>query len=106
MNTLGDGDVSWMLKHDLRMQDILQYIPQRRVSKANIRIVFLGYYWKVWSLIDNGNFSALRGLDIRDDKPWEMGICGHYGIRRGLDTLEPNAKVSEIRIWSNDRLCQ
>ena len=26
-----------------------------------------------WSLIDNGNYAALRGLDVRDDKPWEMG---------------------------------
>lgn len=75
MNTLSGGDVSWMLKNGLRSQDILQYKYPSEIDfeKANIRIVFLGYFWKVWSLIDNGNFAALRGLDVRDDNPSEMG---------------------------------
>ena len=33
----------------------------------------MGYYWKDWSLVANGNFSTLRGLDIRNEKPWEIG---------------------------------
>ena len=75
MNTLGGGDISWILQKGFRKQDILQYAypPRSDFEKAGIRIVFLGYFWKVWSLIDNGNYSALRGLDVRDDKPWEMG---------------------------------
>jgi hypothetical protein len=75
MNTLSGGDFSWILEENFLEKEILQYAypPERDFEKAGIRIVFLGYFWKVWSLIDNGNFSALRGLDVRDDKPCEMG---------------------------------
>lgn len=75
MNTLGDGDISWILEGGLSTAEILQYIypTDNQISKAGIKIVFLGYFWKDWSLKDNGNYSALRGLDVRNDKPWEMG---------------------------------
>ena len=75
MNTLSGGDFSWILKNRFSLNKILQYVypGEDEIERAKIRIVFLGYFWKVWSLIDNGNYSALRGLDVRDDKPWEMG---------------------------------
>lgn len=80
MNTLGGGDISWILDYGFKRQEVLQYSypPESDFDKAGIRIIFLGYYWKIWSLIDNGNFSALRGLDVRDDRPWEMGE--HVGV--------------------------
>ena len=43
------------------------------MEDANLRITFLGYFWKNWSLLDNGNYAALRGLEIRNEKPWEIG---------------------------------
>jgi hypothetical protein len=43
------------------------------MEKADIRIIFLGYFWKDWSLIDNGNYAALRGLEVRNEKPWHIG---------------------------------
>lgn len=75
MNTLSGGDISWILEENFLEKDILQYLypSELEFQKAGIRVVFLGYFWRDWSLIDNGNFSALRGLDVRDDKPWEMG---------------------------------
>ena len=75
MNTLSGGDISWILEEGFSLKEILQYAypSESEIERAGIRIVFLGYFWKIWSLIDNGNFSALRGLDVRDDKPWEMG---------------------------------
>lgn len=75
MNTLGGGDITWMLKNEIKKNKILQYCypTDSEMDNANLRITFLGYFWKDWSLIDNGNFSALRGLDIRGDKPEEMG---------------------------------
>jgi len=75
MNTLGGGDITWLLSNEIKKSDILQYIypsPQE-MERANLRITFLGYFWKDWSLIDNGNFSALRGLEIRNEKPWDIG---------------------------------
>jgi len=75
MNTLSGGDISWILEQGFPREKILQYAypSEKEIERAGIRIVFLGYFWPDWSLIDNGNYSALRGLDVRNDKPWEMG---------------------------------
>jgi N-acetyl sugar amidotransferase len=75
MNTLGGGDVTWLLSDEVRHHQIIQYIypSEQEMKNANLRITFLGYFWKDWSLIDNGNYSALRGLDVRREKPWEIG---------------------------------
>lgn len=75
MNTLGGGDISWLLSENIKRNQILQYIypSEREMERANLRITFLGYFWKDWSLIDNGNYSVLRGLEIRSEKPWEIG---------------------------------
>lgn len=75
MNTLGGGDITWMLNNELKKNEILQYCypSNEEMDLANLRITFLGYFWKDWSLIDNGNFSALRGLDVRPEGPKEIG---------------------------------
>ncbi len=80
LNTLGDGDISWILKAGFKEKNIQQYkFPtEEEIERGGIRTVFLGYFWKDWSLVNNGNYSALRGLDIRKDKPWEMGE--HIGV--------------------------
>ncbi len=75
MNTLGGGDVTWMIKEDIKRYQILQYLypPEEAIDRAKIKITFLGYFWKDWSLIDNGNYAALRGLEVRNEKPWLTG---------------------------------
>jgi N-acetyl sugar amidotransferase len=80
MNTLGGGDITWLLSDEIKNSDILQYIypSEKEMEDANLRITFLGYFWKDWSLIDNGNYSALRGLDIRNEPPQDLG--DHVGI--------------------------
>jgi N-acetyl sugar amidotransferase len=80
MNTLGCGDISWLLSEEIKHQNILQYLYPSEIDMeiADLRITFLGYFWKDWSLVDNGIFATLRGLDIREDPPWEIG--DPYGI--------------------------
>jgi N-acetyl sugar amidotransferase len=80
MNTLGGGDITWLLSEEIKKNQILQYCypSEEDMERANLRITFLGYFWKDWSLIDNGNFSALRGLEIRNERPDEIG--DPYGI--------------------------
>jgi len=75
MNTLSGVDCTWLLSNEVRRQQILQYLypSEKEMEDANLRITFLGYFCKDWSLIDNANYSALRGLDIRQEKPWEIG---------------------------------
>ncbi len=80
LNTLGDGDLTWIINEGFLMNDILQYkFPSEiEMKRANLKTVFLGYFWRDWSIVNNGDYSALRGLDIRNEKPWEMG--DHLGI--------------------------
>lgn len=75
MNTLAGGDITWLLSDEIKHNQILQYAypSEKEMADAQLRITFLGYFWKDWSLVDNGNFSALRGLEIRNEKPWEIG---------------------------------
>ncbi len=75
MNTLGNGDITWLLNKNIKKNQILQYYypSEEDMNNANLRITFLGYFWKDWSLVDNGNFSVLKGLEIRMEKPWEIG---------------------------------
>jgi N-acetyl sugar amidotransferase len=80
MNTLGGGDNTWLLNEEINKNNILQYCypSEKEMEDANLRITFLGYFWRDWSLINNGNFSALRGLEIRNEPPQDIG--DHYGI--------------------------
>ena len=75
MNTLAGGDITWLLNEEVKKSQLLQYCypSEKEIINANIHIVFLGYFWKDWSLIDNGNFSALRGLEIRNEPPQDIG---------------------------------
>ena len=75
MNTLGGGDFTWLLREGVKRNQILQYLypSETEMDKADIRITFLGYFWRDWSLVDNGNYAALRGLEVRDEKPWHIG---------------------------------
>lgn len=80
MNTLSGGDIQWLLDEGLKKTDILQftYPSESDLEKADIKITFLGYFWKNWSSIDNAVFSGLHGLEYRANKPWETGDL--YGI--------------------------
>ena len=75
MNTLGGGDFTWLLRDGVKRNQVLQYLypSEKEMDKADIRITFLGYFWKDWSLVDNGNYAALRGLEVRNEKPWHIG---------------------------------
>lgn len=75
MNTLGGGDISWLMDEEIQARHILQYhYPSvDHIERSGIKICFLGYFWKEWSLLDNGTYSALRGLDVRREPGSEIG---------------------------------
>lgn len=70
-NTLQGGNFNWLLDIGLEKKQILQYIypSDLEMDKASIRIVFLDYFMKEFSLITNGNFSLLRGLYTKKPNP-------------------------------------
>jgi N-acetyl sugar amidotransferase len=77
-NTIGGGDMTWLISDEIKKTQLLQYCypSEKEMDNANLKIVFLGYFWKDWSLIDNGNYSALRGLEVREDIPINTGDIG------------------------------
>ena len=95
MNTLANGDFSWMLDENITEKDILQYLypSEVEIEQSEIQIAFLGYFWKLWSLRDNGAYSALNGLEIRPGKPWEIGdITGVTSLDEDWVTLNQMIK--------------
>ena len=75
MNTLAGGDYRSLLGDEIKTNDILQYLypSEAEMDRAGIQIAFLGYFWRIWSLRSNGTYAVLHGLDVRDEKPWEIG---------------------------------
>ncbi|NBV84106.1 N-acetyl sugar amidotransferase [bacterium] len=80
MNTLKGGDPSWMCSEGITKKDILQYYypPHAEMERAGVQIVYLGYFWKDWSLVENANYGAVNGLEIRNEPPQEIG--DPYGV--------------------------
>jgi N-acetyl sugar amidotransferase len=74
-NTLAGGDPSWLCNEEISPKDILPYYypADADMIRANIRIIYLGYFWKVWSRLENGLVAAVNGLDVRDDAPKDIG---------------------------------
>jgi N-acetyl sugar amidotransferase len=74
-NTLAGGKFDWLLIDSIKPKEILQYrYPEdEEMEKAGLRIIYLGYFMNDWTKLDNGVFSALRGLHIRTNNPSEIG---------------------------------
>ena len=78
-NTLAGGDINWIIDEGFKKNQVLQYSypSDEEMERANLRIVFLAHFWKDFSIFTNGNFAALRGLDIRGEDP--KGNADHWG---------------------------
>ena len=68
-NTLGGGDIEWMIDKD---KDIhheylfpYQFPNPSNIRMLGIKIVYLGYYFKDFNNISNAKFSIAHGLEIR-----------------------------------------
>jgi N-acetyl sugar amidotransferase len=80
MNTLKGGSPDWMLDNSIRKSQILQYYypSETEIDRAGIQIVYLGYFWKDWALIDNANYAIIHGLEVRSEHPVDIG--DPYGV--------------------------
>lgn len=78
-NTLSSGH-SWMLTEGFQYKHILPYIyPQDVDLKCReIKIVYLGWFWRNWSNINNAMISCAYGLTKRTDNVTKNGDL--YGI--------------------------
>jgi N-acetyl sugar amidotransferase len=70
MNTLsGANDINWLLESGESLQNLIPYVyPTADEFENNeIRIIYLGWFLKDWSLVNNGMYAVLNGLEIRED---------------------------------------
>ncbi len=79
-NTFSEGKVDWIKKAGFKKEKIFQfeYPSQKEIKKFKIQSVYLGWFWKDWSIVNNGAYSALEGLQIREDKP--KNTADLYGV--------------------------
>jgi N-acetyl sugar amidotransferase len=77
-NTLDGGRIDWMLAHGFSHTQLMQYhFPSDdEIQRANLRTVFLAYFWSDFSSFTNGNFSSLRGLTIKTPTPSDADFWG------------------------------
>jgi len=69
MNTVSGGALDWMLEDgfERKMLNPFLYPVPEEFDGANIQIIYLGWFWQDWSLVNNATYSCTNGLEIRDD---------------------------------------
>lgn len=75
MNTLNGGGIDWILDEGFDEKNLIPYIyPDfEEFDESKLQIIYLGWFLGDWSLINNGKYSALSGLEIRHDIPEKSG---------------------------------
>lgn len=69
MNTLSGGALDWILEAGFELNELIpyQYPTPEEFDKNQLQIVYLGWFLGDWSLVNNGMYSAVAGLQIRED---------------------------------------
>jgi len=68
MNTLSSG-LDWILDLGFSKKEVIPYLYPTPEDFENhqIQIIYLGWFWKDWSLVNNAMYSCANGLEIRTD---------------------------------------
>lgn len=69
MNTVSGGNLDWLLNVGITDSELIPFkLPtEEEFEENNVQIVYLGWFWNDWSLVNNGLYSITHGLNIRDD---------------------------------------
>jgi N-acetyl sugar amidotransferase len=69
MNTVSGGNLDWLIDAGISNKKLIPFIlpTEEEFEINNIQIVYLGWFWNDWSLVNNGLYSITHGLNIRDD---------------------------------------
>jgi N-acetyl sugar amidotransferase len=75
MNTVSGGSLAWLLDSGFTPENLLafRYPSPSSFRDSNLKIVYLGWFWDDWSLINNGMYSTTNGLQIREETVDETG---------------------------------
>lgn len=69
MNTVSGGNLQWLFDKGFTKNDLIsfRYPSVEEFEVAALQIIYLGWFWKDWSIINNGMYSTIQGLDVRED---------------------------------------
>lgn len=75
MNTVAGGNMDWMLEAGFSEREIkaYRYPSPEEFDAEDIQIVYLGWFWNDWSIVNNGMYSSTNGLHTRDDSAENTG---------------------------------
>lgn len=84
MNTLSNSSLDWMVSSGLEPNQLLpyQYPSAEEFEKYGLQIIYLGWFLGDWSLVNNAMYSAVNGLEIRDD------VVANTGDLHGVTSLD------------------
>ena len=71
MNILSGGQIDWLVDLGIDPSSLISYnYPDvETFEEKKLQIIYLGWFLRDWSLINNGMYSACQGLDVRTDGP-------------------------------------
>jgi N-acetyl sugar amidotransferase len=77
-NTLDGGNIDWLLQTGLKENQILQfkYPSDHEMTRAGIRIIFLGHFIKDFTIYTNGVRASLRGLTFKEPSLTDADFWG------------------------------
>ena len=95
MNTLGGGNIDWQLNIVKNTQYLIpyQYPSTKMFEHHNIQIIYLGWFIRDWSLVNNAKYSITNGLEIRSDDVSKTGdLAGVTALDEDWVTLNQMIK--------------
>lgn len=79
-NTLKNTDNTWMNELNPPIENLspYQYPSHDSYAKSSLKTVFMGPIIQDWSLINNSKYALLNGIDVRRERPENVGDI--YGV--------------------------
>ena len=95
MNTVAGGKLNWVLKAGFKKEKLFpfEYPSVKEFKDRKIQIIYLGWFWGDWSIVNNGVYSTLDGLKIRTDNVKNTAdLHGVFSLDEDWVTFNPVIK--------------
>lgn len=69
MNTVAGGKLEWLFEAGFELKKFFpfEFPKPDQFDKNKIQIIYLNWFWKDWSIVNNAVYSGVEGLRIRED---------------------------------------
>lgn len=95
MNTVAGGGLDYMLEAGFERKNLIPYLYpyHEEFDEAGLQIIYLGWFWNDWSIINNGSYASSYGLELRDDVVKNTGdLWGVFSLDEDWVTLNQMIK--------------